>query len=532
MSKVNLDALIPREDFEFKDDSAQDNSNNTDKIKLSDMEMKDNFFYPVLRKPDFQRETNEWAPSKTLGLIESFVNQDLIPAIIMWNTKGSYTFVIDGAHRLSALIAWVNDDYGDGVISRKFFESISEEQKKMAEKTRKMVEKKVSSYQYYKKALEEPKGIAGDIVKKARDLTRHSLQLQWVKGNVKKAEDSFFKINQEASKINNTELKILKARNKPNGIAARAIKNRGMGHKYWSKFSDEKQTEIEKLAKEINDLFFIPPLKQPINSLELPIAGKSDAGHALPLILNFVNITNGLIDIDKSISDDESGNMTKKLKKKGKENESIPDDESGEITLGYLNKCKKIALKINSKDSSSLGLHPAVYLYSKEGNYKIVSFYAIVALILEFENNTALQKQFIDVRSDFEKVILEYDQHISEIVRKYREGIKSFTYVKDFYLEIIQKLSQKQSKEKLMTELLADEKRKKQKTSAEFSVNAKSAVVIKEAMEKALKCKICGGLIDSKSITIDHILRKRDGGQGTEDNAQIAHPYCNTTYKH
>jgi 5-methylcytosine-specific restriction endonuclease McrA len=510
MSKVNLDALIPREDFEFKDDSAQDISNNTDKIKLSDMEMKENFFYPVLRKPDFQRETNEWAPSKTIGLIESFVNQDLIPAIIMWNTKGSFTFVIDGAHRLSALIAWVNDDYGDGVISRKFFESIPEEQKKMAEKTRKMVEKKVHSYQFYKKALEAPKGIAPNIIEKARDLTRHTLQLQWVRGNVKKAEDSFFKINQEASKINNTELKILKARNKPNGIAARAIKNRGMGHKYWSKFSDEKQTEIEKLAKDINDMFFVPPLKQPINSLELPIAGKSEGGHALPLILNFVNIANGLID----------------------KNEPVPDDDSGNITLEYLNKCKKISLKINSKDPSSLGLHPAVYLYSKEGNYKIVSFYAIVALILEFENNTSLQKKFIDVRSDFEKVILEYDQHISEIVRKYREGIKSYIYVKDFYLEIIQKLSQKQSKEELMKELIAEDRKKKLKSSAEFSVNAKSAVVIKEAIDKALKCKICGGLIDSKSITIDHIQRKRDGGQGTEDNAQIAHPYCNTTYKH
>ncbi len=74
--------------------------------------MKGNFFYPVLRKPDFQRETHEWSPNKVKGLIESFANQDLIPAIIMWTTKGGYTFAIDGAHRLSALIAWVNDDYG------------------------------------------------------------------------------------------------------------------------------------------------------------------------------------------------------------------------------------------------------------------------------------------------------------------------------------------------------------------------------------------------------------------------------------
>jgi hypothetical protein len=28
-----------------------------------------------------------------------------------------YIFVIDGGHRLSALRAWMEDDYGDGTIS-------------------------------------------------------------------------------------------------------------------------------------------------------------------------------------------------------------------------------------------------------------------------------------------------------------------------------------------------------------------------------------------------------------------------------
>ncbi len=139
MGKVNLDALIPREDFEVSDAGSQDSTttNQIDRLPLSQLETKDNFFYPILRKPDFQRETNEWDSNKVVGLIASFVNGDLIPAIILWNTKGSYTFVIDGAHRLSALISWVNDDYGDGVISRGFFDDIPPEQKTVADKTRK-----------------------------------------------------------------------------------------------------------------------------------------------------------------------------------------------------------------------------------------------------------------------------------------------------------------------------------------------------------------------------------------------------------
>ena len=64
-----------------------------------------------------------------------------------------------------------------------------------------------------------------------------------------------------------------------------------------------------------------------------------------------------------------------------------------------------------------------------------------------------------------------------------------------------------------------------------YSTNTKSKIFIDEAIEKSIRCKICNGWIDSKSITIDHIQRKSEGGSGTEDNGQIAHPYCNTQIK-
>ncbi len=54
---------------------------------------------------------------------------------------------------------------------------------------------------------------------------------------------------------------MLKARKKPDGLAARAIIRSGTGHKYWAKFTEPKQTEIEKVATEINKLLFIPPAK-------------------------------------------------------------------------------------------------------------------------------------------------------------------------------------------------------------------------------------------------------------------------------
>lgn len=102
-SQVNMDALIPREDLEIK--FSKQLGQNTPSVYINALK-KGDFFLENLRKPDFQRETSEWTPDRVYNLISSFVSGDLIPAIIMWRGEG-YSFIIDGAHRLSALIAWI-----------------------------------------------------------------------------------------------------------------------------------------------------------------------------------------------------------------------------------------------------------------------------------------------------------------------------------------------------------------------------------------------------------------------------------------
>ena len=34
-----------------------------------------------------------------------------------------------------------------------------------------------------------------------------------------------------------------------------------------------------------------------------------------------------------------------------------------------------------------------------------------------------------------------------------------------------------------------------------------------------------------KSISMDHTVRKQDGGTDSPDNMQLTHPYCNSGYK-
>lgn len=159
---VNLDALIGREDLAITGDAAAE-ARNTMTIRALDLKP-DGFFYRVLRKPDFQRETSNWTPEKICELVKSYLNKELVPAIVLW-LAGDNVFVIDGAHRLSALIAWVHDDYGDGPTSRLFFDNnIPPEQLRAADRTRKLVAKEIGGFAEHEIAITRPDHSNPDVV--------------------------------------------------------------------------------------------------------------------------------------------------------------------------------------------------------------------------------------------------------------------------------------------------------------------------------------------------------------------------------
>jgi len=516
MAKVNLDALIAREDFEVEENI--NSGKKKEAISIEDIKA-DSFFFSNLRKPDFQRETNEWDSQKICELIKSFVEGDLIPAIILWRSTGGYLFVIDGSHRLSALSAWVNNDYGDGEISKLFYDGkIPDEQIEVSEETRKLVNKVVGSYKDFRLALSHPEKVSPEIVRYAKNLGALAIQLQWVEGDASKAESSFFKINQQAAPIDKTELKLLESRKKPSSIAARAIIRSGKGHKYWSSFPDLIQIQVQELAAEINEILFDPKLQTPIKTLDIPVGGKLYSSQALPLVLDFINIVSGVEFNDKKFK----------------------DDETGEATIQTLKDVRKIAYRLNSNHASSLGLHPVVYFYSQDGRHKTASFFAMVDFVITLDKRKKLN-DFIEVRSEFEKFILEYDYLIQQINRKYRSAQKSYKHISSFFQEVVSAFKLGKSIEQTIDELitcsdfsyLTFQKIPDQLdfSAKDFNTGKKSAVYIREALQNAPKCNVCGGLIHRNSISIDHIHRKQDGGLATLDNGQITHPYCNTGYK-
>lgn len=452
-------------------------------------------------------------------MIKSFVGGELIPAVILWRSQSGYLFVIDGSHRLSAIAAWVNNDYGDGKSSQSFYEgALPSEQREIAANTRSLIDKEIGSYIDHRGALENKAGYPKHVVEQARNLGSLAIQLQWVEGDISKAEGSFFKINQQAAPIDKTELKLLRDRRKPTSVAARAIIRSGYGHKYWSKFSATRQKQIRNLATEIYAALFTPILVNPIKTLDLPIAGKIHSAQTLPLIVDMISIVIAS-DGGKTILDG--------------------DDKTGEETINVLKRMRDLVFVINGNHPGSLGLHPAVYFYSQDGRFKSSAFLGMIKFVAELVKRKKLD-EFTNGRKRFESFVLEYEFLAQQINRKLRTADRSYPYIAKFFQLALNGIQEGLSDSKIVASIKKDEDFNYFATSrpsiqvskqGQFDSNTKSEVYIRAALHTVPKCAICGGIVHVNSISIDHKKRRRDGGAATADNGQLAHHYCNTGFK-
>jgi hypothetical protein len=533
-SLVNLDAFIKREEFSVLTTSPTTLQTTPTSILISELEP-DRIWLQLLRKPDFQRETANWDAKRVAELIGSFAQGDLIPAIILWKANSGNIFVIDGAHRLGALIAWVRDDYGDKEMSLEFFQNyIPIEQKRAAEDTRKLVKDSVGSYQELKATLRNQQNSSAESIRLAKNVFGTALQLQWVVGDSATAERSYFKINMQAVTIDKTELDIIKCRRKPNALATRSLIRAGTGHKYWSAFPIQTQMDIEETAREIYDTMFKPPIETPLRTLDLPVAGRGYSGESVKMVFDLVNLVN-------NVSPDMwHEKTTKKGKAKAEDtpDKILPDDENGAQTLQYLKEVKKVATRIGSNDPSSLGLHPVVYFYGATGRFLPMTFLAVAAFIKELEKRDAFAK-FTQVRSKFEDFLLENRGFVNQIGHEVIGGEKRVKATLLMYEVLFEELTKGSSVKHIIDQMkshkelkfLHEPTQENIEYGKTFSTDTKSATYLRETINKSPRCAICNARLHFKSITFDHKDRKQDGGLGTPDNAQLTHPYCNTGYK-
>lgn len=507
MSKVNLDAIIKRQDF-YSDAAAVNKQFAHDKLTLAHL-VKDELLnvssiYHLLKKPDFQRETCEWSKEKILHLIESFMNRSFIPSIILWeNPKTSEIYVIDGAHRLSAILAYINDDYGDKEISQAFYNyKIPAAELSLAQETREYINDRIGSFaDNIKEGGEKANGIRNGF-----------FDVQKINGDVRVAEDSFFKINEQGVPLSPTEKELCHFRHRPSCISTRAIMKGGAGNQYWKNFTKENQAEIKNLADELHKLLFEPSYEENLSSIirEHPLGGEVITG--MPMVYNLMKII-------------------KKHYYNGKE---VDDMVDGETTKAYLLKVRKILWIIFGEEKGSLGLFPTIYFYNGIGKYIQSSFIGMFQLIVENENNTNFKIKFTQNRRRIEDFLIEYKIFLTQLNLQYGSKERSAGHMKWFFENLFNYISENSDNSKVIDMLkvkynfLNEKQSSLEKTkSNRFTTDVKTSVTIKNELNAALKCKICKGYIHLYSKDFDHDIDRKYHGKSDEDNAQITHVYCN-----
>ena len=521
MATVNLDAMIQREDFEVGGELLS-SGRIGQAMKLAEL-LPESIGYQTLRKPDFQRETSSWPPERVAAFIASFLDGDLIPAVIMWRSPATgINFVVDGAHRLSALIAWVNDDYGAGIYSKLLFrEQIEPLQMKVANKTRAMVGEKIGRYSDLVRYPANPEGAPDPkTLLRARNIASMTLFLQWVDGDAAAAEKSFFRINQSAAKIDETELELIESRRKPNAIATRALIRAGTGHQYWSHFGQPAQQEIKALAAEVYEELFRPIVDYPIKTLDLPVAGSGYTADSVRMVLDLTNILNRAEGADQ-----QNGGI-------------IEDDPDGSDTIAYLKRVRRIAARCFGPSSGSLALHPGVYCYGNNAKFHPASFMTAVLFIRELMLQDKLLR-FTKVRSKFEEFILVHKHFANQIGSNKGSRMKGLPSMLLLYRSVFDGVGRLETHAEIVEFLktvpslgfLQEQTEDDRKYGRNFTRETKDSILFKKKLAAEIRCAHCDARLHFRGISFDHENRKEDGGRGNPENGQLMHPFCNTGAK-
>lgn len=382
-----------------------------------------------------------------------------------------------------------------------------------------MIDGTVGSYASYQEAKKSAAYADEKTQERLGGLAANSFVAQWVPAvDAIGAENSFFKINQSPTPVDPIEKRILKGRKSASAIATRAINRGGVGHKYWGHFSAETQPQIEKLGAEIYAALYTPPMGgAPIKSSDVPVGGRGYS--SLPFVFDFVNLVNGI----------------------GASKEPAKEDPDGEITLSYMKMVKKRLERITTVDPGALGLHPLAYFYTRGGAFQPVAFLAVMQVIGRLVEKNKLH-EFTGVRRAFELFIMKHKEAFTLIVKRQGAGARSRPALEAFLELALDALWAKKSDEEII-DLMSEDSRfsffatpapirqsgsGKSKT---FGASAKSAAFVQSLETNGVRCTICDALLHRNSMQTDHVVRKADGGGQHSANAQVAHPYCNSTYK-
>jgi len=515
---VNLDALIRREDFESEEKSLEPAGRQGRELYLTSLTREDRL--GSMRKPDFQRETSGWTPEIIATFIESVASGDVIPSLILWRspTTGK-TFIIDGAHRASALVAWMENDYGDGEASKEFYgNNLPPQQVAAARRARDLVESKVGAFKDLLAYNRNHNAPTEQQQRYAANITAIPLHVQPIEGDAAAAEKSFKRINSTAVAISKEEGRLIDSRRYPNGIATRALVRAGGGYEYWSRFDEPIRNDIKTTAATIYAQLIKPITDYPLVALDLPNPSRISAG-SLSTILDLVEILNS-----------ESGRTRQRQPE---------PDEDGRETLAYLERVRRSTERVFGRSHpGSLALHPALYCYDIRGKFVGKAFIGAIEFVRELEQRDKFF-EFTQHRKLFEDFLISRPHLMTQIgTTQGSGGRRGVPAVKALYSSLFDGLRNRQSLPDIVAGMKLDKALSflewdppiEKDSGRRFSDSDRAAIVIRTALDRDI-CPECGGRMYIKDRSFDHAERLMDGGKSVASNGDLMHPYCNTGYK-
>lgn len=562
-AKVYLDHLLDRENLRYRrseelvTDYPQDKQTT---LRLGDLTGERGKY---IRKPDFQRATWAWNPEECVSLLESIVNYQVVPSIIMWTSpQNGYDYILDGGHRVSVVLAWLKDDWGEKYGA----EHIDEDEQRNAileasREVRRLVRARVGDIQTYKaaedalaRAVRERKS-PGEVLDDAtfqRGLFYQSLlkgdisfHILWVKGDYKNAEQSFLKINKSGRQLTDWETMLVENRNSSFARSVMSISSGSTAPHYWpdefpgstdafNATLKQKAAEIIESVRHIQTATFQPPYTLPIQRIQLPLMVASIPDRPR-FIAELLTITEGFRGQEPE---------TQALLKKN------PDAEPSEIVQeGW-----KIVRKANeildhligpSNQPKSLGVVPALYFYTDAGRYVRSLLYGFVYwMFLGNEDDILNRKRlFCAYRAAFEEIIKANKADIiGTLSRRTGSGPEVTVQTAHFYNDALQALishkgdvysehfliAYNELMNKFTTESSQMSGSQRRLTGRVFTEKQKSSAVLGRLLAKPITCDICGGMLDlEQGVQHDHFVQWSDGGATMSSNQRVAHPFCN-----
>lgn len=510
-------------------------------------------WFEKLRKPDFQRETNAWSPFQCKEFLESVFLGQIIPSIILWKSdENEMTYILDGAHRLSVIRAWMLDDWGDK--SGNYYERRDIDQiKVIANNVRSLVNTAIGSFEDFKSSYNKlqvlikdgkaPKNEMGEREFRQANFysdvigSNSTLVAQWETGDYNSAEQSFLRINRQGQPLDPWEATLIEYRKGSYSRTIMHIANSGESGHYWpieniSEHQREIVSKFSDTSKSIYTKLFVPPFVLPIQELTVPILVAPAYFQKHLYLLELIP----LLVWNKIAVDGED--QIELLKQDYKYDPEVVISNA-ETILNTLE--QKLGHLVGDSDNPlSLSLVPLVYWYNHRGEFLRSLLYGFLYWLFNGNEREIRDRKIIfsGLRDKIEFILFHYKQEIAALAATAGAGLKATRTIASFFDQLLYCLNDNKDidiqntavEEKILQ--LTKQKRKEKNVirgSRTFTKRDKTQTNINELFSSSVRCHICNGIVNLKfgGIQYDHVKEFHIVKTTDPTNMKPTHPFCN-----